>query len=165
VSFLTCYYSTALVDSHPFPFSELHLLEYHHRTLDYVTNFQQVKAERGGMEYFSPSALRPFSPPDDATGYGNKSVSDKIITEVFLIRYQLIIAITLSFDNTYRAASKATLTDKHGKKVKPMKGGILSALNERNEIVSWVGHVLTLTHVCATISNCITALLPDAGKW
>jgi hypothetical protein len=52
--------------------------------LDYVTNFQQVKMERGGMEYFSPSVLHPFSPPDNATGYGNKSVSDKIITEVFL---------------------------------------------------------------------------------
>ncbi|KAM6489712.1 hypothetical protein JOM56_014735, partial [Amanita muscaria] len=128
---------------------KLHLLEYHHRMLDYVTNFQQVKAERGGMEYFLPSTLRPFSPPDDATGYGNKSVSDKIITEVFLdfVRrtreqeaaeyLRSTTAITLSFDNTYHAASKATLTDKDGKKVKLMKGGILSALNERNEIVSW----------------------------
>lgn len=52
--------------------------------LDYVTNFQQVKAERGGMEFFQPSTLRLFSPPDDATGYGNKSISDKIITEVFI---------------------------------------------------------------------------------
>ena len=77
------YYSKALIDPRH-PFSELHLLEYHHRMLDYVTNFQQVRAEHGGMEYFQPSTLRLFSPPDDTAGYGNKSVSDKIITEVFV---------------------------------------------------------------------------------
>lgn len=44
----------------------------------------------------------------------------------------------MSVDNTFRAAGKATIVDKQKKRTKVMKGGILSALNENNEIVSWV---------------------------
>jgi hypothetical protein len=41
-------------------------------------------------------------------------------------------------DNTFRTAGKATIVDPKHKRVKMMKGGLLSVINERNEIVSWV---------------------------
>jgi hypothetical protein len=47
-------------------------------------------------------------------------------------------------DSTFKAAGKAVVIDKQKVHTKVMKGGILSALNEWNEIVSWV-HTLFLS--------------------
>jgi hypothetical protein len=41
-------------------------------------------------------------------------------------------------DNTFRSAKKATVVDKENQHAKPLKGGVLSILNEKSEIVGWV---------------------------
>jgi hypothetical protein len=48
------------------------------------------------------------------------------------------LAICGSLNNTFKAANKATLTNKDRQKLRELKGGILSVLNEDNQIVSWV---------------------------
>ncbi|KAG1776098.1 hypothetical protein EV702DRAFT_1269133 [Suillus placidus] len=97
----------------------------------------------------SGTCLQAFSEPDDALGYGDKSVSRDTITEVFIefsthtrqiesANYlKSLSAICASLDNTFKAANKATLTNKDGQKMKEIKGGILTVLNEGNEIISW----------------------------
>lgn len=47
-------------------------------------------------------------------------------------------AICGSLDNTFKAANKATLTNKDGQKTREIKGGILTVLNESNKIIAWV---------------------------
>lgn len=54
------------------------------------------------------------------------------------------LGICLSLDNTFKIANKATVVDKNGTHVKLMKGGILSVINEMNEIVAWVCHTLQI---------------------
>jgi hypothetical protein len=50
----------------------------------------------------------------------------------------------LSLDNTFRSAGKASVVDTKRARTNIMKGGLLSGLNERNEIVCWVGLFLSL---------------------
>ncbi|KAG2744928.1 hypothetical protein P692DRAFT_201683590, partial [Suillus brevipes Sb2] len=90
------------------------------------------------------SALRPSS-----TSAGLEELSRDTITEVFIefsthtrqiesANYlKSLSAICASLDNTFKAANKATLTNKDGQKTKEIKGGILTVLNEGNEIISW----------------------------
>jgi hypothetical protein len=44
----------------------------------------------------------------------------------------------LSLDNTFHSASKASIVDNKHNRTKIMKGGLLSVINEWNEILSWV---------------------------
>lgn len=46
-------------------------------------------------------------------------------------------AICGSLDNTFKVSNKATLTNKDGQKTREIKGGILTVLNESNEIIAW----------------------------
>ena len=46
----------------------------------------------------------------------------------------------LSLDNTFKSAAKATVVDKSKGRTKLLKGGVLSVLNEKNEIISWVSN-------------------------
>ncbi|KAF8959245.1 hypothetical protein BDZ97DRAFT_1667389 [Flammula alnicola] len=48
---------------------------------------------------------------------------------------------SISLDNTFKSAGKATIIDKDGYRQNPLKGGILSAINEEGEGLSWVGQV------------------------
>jgi hypothetical protein len=41
-------------------------------------------------------------------------------------------------DSTFKSANKATLTDNQCRRSKELRGGILSMLNEKGEIVAWV---------------------------
>jgi hypothetical protein len=50
----------------------------------------------------------------------------------------------LSLDNTFRSASKASVVDTKKARTNIMKGGLLSGINELNEIVCWVCHILGL---------------------
>ncbi|KAJ7872646.1 hypothetical protein B0H14DRAFT_2291039, partial [Mycena olivaceomarginata] len=50
---------------------------------------------------------------------------------------QSLVGICLSVDNTFKAASKATVAHSSKTRTKLMKGGILSVLNECNEIIAW----------------------------
>jgi len=51
--------------------------------------------------------------------------------------YQLS-AISLSLDNTFKSAGKAMVVDKNKNHTKLLKGGILSTINQRSEILAWV---------------------------
>jgi hypothetical protein len=44
----------------------------------------------------------------------------------------------ISLDNTFKAAKKAVVLEKTKARTKLLKGGILSVLNEKNEIIGWV---------------------------
>ncbi|KAG2038699.1 hypothetical protein BDR03DRAFT_861484 [Suillus americanus] len=44
----------------------------------------------------------------------------------------------ISFDNTFRTATKATVMSQEKKKLRVLKGGIISLMNENGEIVGWV---------------------------
>lgn len=50
----------------------------------------------------------------------------------------LTSAICLSMDNTHKVGHKTTVMEKNKPHTKIMKGGILSAINEGGEIISWV---------------------------
>jgi hypothetical protein len=41
-------------------------------------------------------------------------------------------------DNTFRVSGKATIIDNQKTRVKLLKGGVLSFLNEEGDIVAWV---------------------------
>ena len=41
-------------------------------------------------------------------------------------------------DNTNKVGHKMTVTEKNKAHTKIMKGGVLSAINEKGEIISWV---------------------------
>lgn len=46
--------------------------------------------------------------------------------------------ISLSLDNTFKVAAKASVIDENGKRLNLLKGGVLSVINESNEIIAWV---------------------------
>lgn len=50
------------------------------------------------------------------------------------------LAISLSLDNTFKSAGKAVVVDKDKNRVKLLKGGVLSVINEKSEILAWVRH-------------------------
>ncbi|KAJ7166768.1 hypothetical protein C8R46DRAFT_1351047 [Mycena filopes] len=116
------------------------------RHLEYLNAFKTRLVPRLGLD---TCVLTPFSAPDDLDGYNDKSITDDLITDVFLefsnrtrlaecSKYlRTLHAVCMVLDQTYRAASKATVVDAEGARTKMMKGGILSILNELNEIVSW----------------------------
>ncbi|KAG1826920.1 uncharacterized protein BJ212DRAFT_1474126 [Suillus subaureus] len=95
----------------------------------------------GGMTVGRQLGLQVFSEPDDQLSYDNKSISHEIITKVFLdfmthtrqnesmLYLKSLSAICSSLDNTFKAANKATLTNKDGQKAREIKGGILTVLN------------------------------------
>lgn len=128
--------------------------------------------------------------------YADKWISSEIITEVFLdfcartrqkesemylktlsgtFSHALValthlnskLAICGSLDNTFKAASKATLTNKDRQKSKEPKGCILSVLNEDNLIMSWVSLLNSnnsrafFTNFPWVIITIIVALLPE----
>lgn len=49
----------------------------------------------------------------------------------------------ISLDNTFKAAKKAVVLEKTKERTKLLKGGVLSILNEKNEIIGWVRTYLT----------------------
>ncbi|KAJ7606467.1 hypothetical protein DFH06DRAFT_1348008 [Mycena polygramma] len=124
---------------------QLHLLEYKQRHLEYLQAFKARTVPGIG----DPSPLTTFSVHNDPTADNGKSITDDLITDVFLefsnrTRIEecgkylcTLVAICMNLDNTFKAAGKATVVDESKAHTKLMKGGILSILNERNEIISW----------------------------
>lgn len=53
-------------------------------------------------------------------------------------------ALSVSLDNTFKSAAKATTIDKNKNCQSYMKGGALSALNEENEGLGWVSTLVSL---------------------
>ncbi|KAI6030973.1 hypothetical protein EDC04DRAFT_2572146, partial [Pisolithus marmoratus] len=65
-------------------------------------------------------------------------------------------AVCGSLDSMFKVSSKASLTDKDCQCSKHLKGGILSVLNEDNQIVSWVSTIPSTSHTsrfCQSKSN------------
>jgi hypothetical protein len=46
----------------------------------------------------------------------------------------------VSLDNTFKVSSKVTVVDRDRTRVKLLKGGVLSMINELNFIVAWVSN-------------------------
>jgi hypothetical protein len=58
---------------------ELHLLEYKEKHLDYLRNFQNRR-----ISPLRPDSLNEFSGPWDMTGYADNSITDDLITDLYL---------------------------------------------------------------------------------
>ncbi|EGN93399.1 hypothetical protein SERLA73DRAFT_156341 [Serpula lacrymans var. lacrymans S7.3] len=54
--------------------------------------------------------------------------------------YQTYTGICISINNMFKAANKVTVATKQKAQIRMLKGGILSVVNKRNEIIAWVGH-------------------------
>lgn len=59
---------------------ELHLLEYKQRMLEYL-DFYTLRINQHSA---TPSVLHPFSAPNDPAGYRDASISNDLVTEVYL---------------------------------------------------------------------------------
>ncbi|TFY81311.1 hypothetical protein EWM64_g2701, partial [Hericium alpestre] len=87
--------------------------------------------------------------PFKAKEYGGPSISDEIISEVYLDfttrtreaesqRYMRTIrGVTLSTDATFKVAKKAMVTDSKHKQTKVLTGGLTTAINEHTETMFW----------------------------
>lgn len=148
---------------------ELHLLNYKKRMLEYLTFFCSRKPNLFGQE----PQLTMFSKPNVEVGYNDVPITSDMITDVYLDFVEqtrqvesadycktltgieanplyeiqtldnLFLAVCLSLDNTFKSAGKAVVVEKDKSHTKLMKGGILSTLNESNEILSWVCFSIT----------------------
>ncbi|KAK7055962.1 hypothetical protein R3P38DRAFT_3170627 [Favolaschia claudopus] len=119
---------------------QFHLLEYNKRHLAYLNSYKSRSFK---------NLLEPFSAPDDRSGYNDKCISNDMISDIFreftkrtreveCSKYlRTLTAICMNLDNTFKAAKKATVADSSKARTHLMNGGILSVLNERNEIIAW----------------------------
>lgn len=72
-----------------------------------------------------------------------------------------ISAISLGLDNTFKVMKKATVVEKDKTHTKIMKGGVLSVINERNEIIAWVRTLMTSLLSDPNLIHCSLALLSE----
>ncbi|KAK6971771.1 hypothetical protein R3P38DRAFT_3297859 [Favolaschia claudopus] len=126
---------------------QLHLLEYHEHSLEYLQAYQESNFKPGTIAF--PRPFIPFSAPTEE-GYDDTPITDDLIRDVYMgfvertrrgesseYLRNLTPGICLSTDNTFKVAGKATVVDSSKARTKLMKGGILSMLNELNEIIAW----------------------------
>ncbi|KAG2039032.1 hypothetical protein BDR03DRAFT_981073 [Suillus americanus] len=118
--------------------------------------------------------LQAFSSASNPLAYADKLISGEMITEVFLDfcictrqkesggYLKTLSVICSSLDNMFKAASKATLTDKDRQKSRELKGGILSVLNEDNQIISWPK--MMVTDNCCQVQNAVTSAMPETDS-
>lgn len=98
-----------------------------------------------------PIQIRPFSDPFDEDGYAGTSISDDLITDLYAdfgdrTRHiesdsylRTLDVICASMGATFRITNKATVVvEKDGKHTVPLRGGLVSAVNELNETITWV---------------------------
>ncbi|KAG2159431.1 uncharacterized protein EDB93DRAFT_1099792 [Suillus bovinus] len=100
-------------------------------------------------EYNSLNPLRAFSDPYNIKEYNARPISHDMVSKIFQEfvsamqereseeYLRTLSGISISFDNTFHAAMKATITNQEKQKSKVLKGGIISLMNENNEIVGW----------------------------
>lgn len=145
--------------------SEFHLLEYEQQKLEYVTTYAAARTnafkptplkmfsepfdKHGYQDHiithdlvtdiyqeFSDSTWQPESTEYCQTRMG--TCVDSTDESAYYNVTNLILGMCLSLDNTFKLAVKVTIVSKDRTHTKVMKGGILSMLNEDNEIMSWV---------------------------
>jgi hypothetical protein len=138
--------------------------------LEYLRAYMALKRQMSLI----PAKLMEFSGPWDANGYNDGCITDDLVTDIYVSfsdqtrksESQELLrtltgqwngtdctlsthmpseqAICLSLDNTMKVAAKALVVDTSGTHSRLMKGGILSALSERNLIIAWVRAVISL---------------------
>lgn len=152
----------------------MHLLEYKTRMYEYLRYFKKAK-----QNPFKRNDLLNFSSITDKEGYNDSFLTNDLITTLYIdfvargrktesieycktrigkrLYFMHILAFlnhikakSLSMDNTFKSASKASIIVADGQRHNPLKGGILSAINEEGEGLSWVRsfqfHPLTMSH-------------------
>ncbi|KAG1721192.1 hypothetical protein EDB19DRAFT_1773743, partial [Suillus lakei] len=99
-------------------------------------NIRSHHIAQHGMDYSSPNPLQAFSNPGNKKNYNDKPISNDVITEVFQEFVSgtqeresedylwTLSGISVSFDNTFHVAGKASVTNQDKQKVKVLKGGI-----------------------------------------
>ncbi|KAK6992885.1 hypothetical protein R3P38DRAFT_3224861 [Favolaschia claudopus] len=119
---------------------QFHLLEYKRRHLAYLNTYNSHSFQ---------TALELFLAPNDRLGYNDKSISNDMISDIFrdftkqtrepeCSKYLCTLSvICMNLDNTFKAAKKATVANSSKARTQLMNGGILSVLNEQNEIIAW----------------------------
>ncbi|KAF9068511.1 hypothetical protein BDP27DRAFT_1421866 [Rhodocollybia butyracea] len=135
---------------------QLHIAEYFCKHQDYLRYYQLRPATP-----MKPLPLLNFPDPK------NDCISSDIITQVLLQHYdqtgkdesaqylQTIMGRVLSLDHTFRAASKASIASSSHERSRPISGGTLSIINEKNQILSWR---FCLTQSVEEISEALTQL-------
>ncbi|PIL26529.1 hypothetical protein GSI_12287 [Ganoderma sinense ZZ0214-1] len=131
-------------------FKQLHLLRYYSDKKAYLDRYQElVDHDRRSVLRSFKTPLQNFSAPTNTGGYGNSSISNDLISDVYLLfsentrreesneHVRSLSAITLSLDQTYRAAGKAKVVDGSKKQEKRWRGGLLDAVNQNGETVAW----------------------------
>ncbi|KAG0698511.1 hypothetical protein DFH29DRAFT_1018080 [Suillus ampliporus] len=134
---------------------QLHLFEHKCQMLEYLEAYSTYKSLNGSVNlltlghYFNGTAgghmnagrqpgLQAFSEPDDQLGYDNKSISHDIITEVFVdfttCTREKESALYLK---SLSGSKQGDADEQRWAKDKEIKGGILTVLNESNEIIAW----------------------------
>ncbi|TFY51908.1 hypothetical protein EVG20_g10784 [Dentipellis fragilis] len=123
---------------------QLHLLEYQQSMLEYLQKYRDQR-----KKLWSDVRLKELSSPSDAQGYADKPISDDLISDLFLdfaarTRHseaadylKTLAGEVLSLDHTFRSADKVTVVDASKARLKLLKGGLLSVVNESNKIISW----------------------------
>ncbi|KAF8995281.1 hypothetical protein BDZ89DRAFT_1001453 [Hymenopellis radicata] len=124
---------------------QLHLLEMKQCTYEYL---QHLKAAKPAL--FSKPVLEMRE--DSVVSISSDLITD--LYELFSARARqaesskylcTLSAISVSTDATFKAPAKAKIVQKDGTRAQPLKGGIVSFLNEKNEIVGW--------RICMTQAN------------
>ncbi|GBE83061.1 hypothetical protein SCP_0501070 [Sparassis crispa] len=120
---------------------QLHLLEYHRQHMMYLQAYKQRRNQPKSM--VTPPPLCRFSNP------ARISITDDLVTDIYAKfsettrqkesedYLQTLAAVCISMDHTFRVAGKASVVDGKRNHLKMMKGGVLSVINENNEIISW----------------------------
>ncbi|KAJ7676042.1 hypothetical protein DFH06DRAFT_1466749 [Mycena polygramma] len=101
---------------------QLHLLEYHEYSLEYLQAYQKTYAAPGSLPFLSTS-VTAFSLPNEA-GYNDTSITDDLIRDVYMAFIERTRAdesdeylrnlnpgVCLSADNTFKVSGKATVVD------------------------------------------------------
>lgn len=147
--------------------TELHLLEFFLQVKEYL-HFFDLRTKQ--VSVVSP-LLYPFSEPNDPAGYGDRVISDDLITDIYLefcehernpessqysrtltgmfnvvhVGYSALIDAhtgqCISLDMTFKGTRKAVVVDSTGKRHRVGDGGILAVINENSEVIAWVSSV------------------------
>ncbi|KAK7027758.1 hypothetical protein R3P38DRAFT_3190841 [Favolaschia claudopus] len=137
-----------IIELRPSTTSELHLLEYKQRELEYLEAYRTrfIPTFNFGS---ATDPIQEFSAPYSIDGYNDESITDDLITDTFIeftdrtravecSKYlRTLKAICINLDNTFKVAKKATVVNSSNERSKLMKGGVLSVLNELNQIICW----------------------------
>ncbi|KAF7294249.1 hypothetical protein HMN09_01153400 [Mycena chlorophos] len=122
---------------------QLHLLEYHKRKHEYI---QAHSTREVPSQFLDHSPLHAFSESFNMAGYADNTITDDFITDIYIEftnrnarrRVRPVPSDARSLDNTFKSAIKATVVEAETyAHLKLMKGGILTVLNEMNQIISW----------------------------